>query len=478
MIDQLKKWWPLTATLAFFLLLILKFNLDGLSGHCIHAQDFGIYQQGLYEFFEQKSWNPYRTIRDLPVFNDHVNPILFVASLFSALFGHSPFALVVWEWLSLLAGVATFTFFLIRKQKIASVLIGVYLVLFSKGLLTGLMFPIHPGIWSLPLWPILFYNIRKENFWPCVLTAFGLCLFRESYPFAIVTLCAYFVFNRRWKHFWSFLFIGAGWIYIDFILRPEVLEIRNYGGEITAGLKQNPIGFFRDKLLVFNWKGFLKIFYPFILPIIWILKNEKIDRRHMLWPVLLAVTPLWGVHFLANKFHFHYGIIVAAPLLSLVLLSGFPHQQGRSLWIPLTLVLFALSSMGAYTKMLKRSFLSLDKSCKIHPQKTLETQLIQQTLEKAGKSTKTISTGNLVPLILAPGRKIYQFKAFSAPQEYYDFIVLEQDHPNGIHPLSSNQIDRIRAGCQKYADQTLISSPFFLFLKGKFPYSCIRSAID
>ena len=118
-----------------FLAILLASNIKSITNNCFNAVDFSIYQQPIYEFAGNGTFNPYSTIRNLKVFNDHFNPALYLAAPFAIAFDYNPSSLIIFEFLWLLG----MFLFLYRKEKNNKV-IGFFFVitLFTKGLLSGI----------------------------------------------------------------------------------------------------------------------------------------------------------------------------------------------------------------------------------------------------------------------------------------------------------------------------------------------------
>ena len=117
----------------------------------VKVYDYGIYQQGIFNLAGGMGINPYLTVRDIFLFNDHFAPILFLPIPLVWLTGYHVTTLILFEWV-------TFIFFIWLTLKLAKPesttegLCIVFMILFSKGLLTALTYPMHPGLWSTGVW--------------------------------------------------------------------------------------------------------------------------------------------------------------------------------------------------------------------------------------------------------------------------------------------------------------------------------------
>ena len=57
--------------------LIIFVNIKGILLNCFHATDFGIYQQAIYDIAYNLDPNPFVSVRNIKIFNDHFDPIIF-----------------------------------------------------------------------------------------------------------------------------------------------------------------------------------------------------------------------------------------------------------------------------------------------------------------------------------------------------------------------------------------------------------------
>ena len=83
---------------AVLLLVLLASNIVGIIFNCIHATDFSIYQQGIYQIAKNLDLNPYVTNRGLHIFSDHFDPIIFLAAPWVKVFNYHPISLVLFEF--------------------------------------------------------------------------------------------------------------------------------------------------------------------------------------------------------------------------------------------------------------------------------------------------------------------------------------------------------------------------------------------
>src|SRR3989338_8693132 len=93
----------------------LFFNIQSILHNCIHAIDFSIYQQAIYDISSNLKLNPFNTVRGTFIFLDHFDPILLLAALFIWFFGANPINLLIFEFLWYM-GIVIFLIYIFRNN--------------------------------------------------------------------------------------------------------------------------------------------------------------------------------------------------------------------------------------------------------------------------------------------------------------------------------------------------------------------------
>jgi hypothetical protein len=474
-----KSHFPKKAIFAIYLLIMvvlpLVTNLKLLAGNCLNATDFGIFEQAFFEISSGPSFNPYLTIRNLSFFNDHFLPITIPVAYLVRLFNYYPSSLIIIEWLFFIS-LFPFAFHYTRKNHSSSEqLVAFYMIIFSKGLLTGLEFPVHPAFWSGIGWFLLIKSIKKDETLMIVLSSIFLCLFRESFPFGIITLGIYYLLFKKFNRAGILISIGSIWIGFVQVIRPKIFgEVYNYGGEFLSSLVNSPFSFLLQSAQNFEYAVPFKILYPFIIPLYFVYKKNH-SRYSPLWATAFLLVPHFLLHFLANKFHFQYGTTFVAPLLALIIFEGgIKDLIKKPIPLFLTLILFFASSSSVYTKMVKTTLFNSSKKCVLTEEKLNLTKKLVDLTREIKPSEKIISTAGVIPRIMRPGMQIYQFVKYSKPQPSYQYILLEKNNSGDIHPLSNENVIEIEKRCHKHALHVLMENEYFYYAKGEFPLECIR----
>lgn len=455
----------------FLLILILSANIIAVLNNCLSSYDLGLYYQALVNMADGQT-NPYLTIRTLNIFNDHFEPILFLAVPSVFLSGFSPVGPIIFEW----AIFCTFIFGLIKikgSQNSGKIL---FLCLFARGFLTALNFPVHPNTWSIVSWLSLVYFIYRGNFKFILLSAFSLILYRESNVFGLVGLFLFYLtsFDKK-KIIYSALTCLLG-LLVVFKLRPWMVGATyDYGGVFISGILDQHVFFILERLGELDIKSFLKVFFPLLLPTFLAYKAESSPFiKSKLFLLLCLLSPIFFLHLLAGKIHYHYGITFVAPLLCYFVLSpGFIKFFENKKIKYFILISFFVTSTSTYTRWIKQSFFNKSKNCIISSEKRRSTQTLKEKLDLTLNNDETIfSTNRVVPLIVKENRQIYVPSHFTMHLKSYDYILLEKRSAHLFNSLSSEDYEKAMKICRKDESEVLIDDKFYLLMKGAFTEEC------
>lgn len=278
------------AFFVIFALSILTFiNIKGIWLNCFHATDFGIYQQAIYEIASTFDPNPYLTVRNIKIFNDHFDPIIYLAVPFVRLTNYSPISLILFELFWLLG---VFIYVYKKSETTSQWVLFSLLIILSKGVMTGFGFPIHPTTWSmLPAFVLAVKILEDDERWILFLSL-SLMLFKEAFAFGIVGLAGYYLISKRLRMFFLLFLPALSNIVFVYFLRPYLMgDISSYAGMVLGG---GVVAIFK-KLLDVDYKAFFKVFYPFFIPLFLIFRQKL---KHKDWlsrelGILFYITPLF-----------------------------------------------------------------------------------------------------------------------------------------------------------------------------------------
>jgi hypothetical protein len=455
--------------------LIILRNLKLLQYNCLNALDFSIYQQGIVNITDRVSLNPFLTVRGFNAFGDHFIPMMLTAVPFMWITNNSPYTLIIVEFVFFLLPVLIF--YLHTKKLNNEFFFLTFILFFSKGLLSGLEFPIHPDYWSLPFWIliILFFDAKKYR--DLIITSFIICMFKESFSFSILTFGFYLCILKNFKTGITILFIGLGWTLFNFVLRPIYLgPAADYGGGVFAGAVTSPITYLMQRFTQFNYLNWLKIYLPFFIPIIWIVKNRVRSLSHNLFAAIALTSPLFLLHFLTSKFYFHYNIVFIGPLIGCLMCQNFfnDFKEAKKLFA-LTCILFLITSSSHYTKYTQFLFnLKKTDKCVVSPNQQVASQQVVNYLAQIDTSLKVFASGGIIPKAMRSSLLIYHIRGLYYPVLDFDILLLEKNNSGDSYPLTKNDVNDIISRCRPLVQDLIFDNEFYFLAKGQFTHSCLE----
>ena len=463
----------------FFFALALWGNIQGIYANCWNVLDVGVYHQALMEIAAKGDLNPYLTARGIKIFNDHFDPIIFLAVPFYWVLGPHPWVPLLFEWL-VVASCGLLVFFLAPGPLMIRWFWALSIFL-CKALLGGLWFPIHPTTWSFIPILLLFWSIHQQKSGAIIASTFFLCLFKESFAFSLILLPIFFLWQRQWKiACYQWMVIG---LFLGFELggRKNLLgSIYGHGNSVWQSMLQNPGDQLHNAFwAVFNWQ-FWSYFYPLSVPLFFLVRplwEKKNFFTDIAFAGLLFFVPLVGLHLLAQKIGYHYNLQFVAVIFAVLifrppLLDFFNSKR----WVGVTMVLLILSSMGSYRKWWNLVVLQRHGRCEISAAKSAATRELRQLLAGIDLTQKKLmASGGVVPQLLAPNNLIYHYGGYSQIQDSYDYLLLERHNSGNTWPLGAGQIEEIIRGLPGADLQILMDNQYYFLAKGKmtFPQASI-----
>ncbi|MDD0852553.1 hypothetical protein HBN50_05555 [Halobacteriovorax sp. GB3] len=434
--------------------------LKALWHNCIHATDFSIYQEAIYDIAHLKDFNPFITMRDTKIFNDHFDPIIFLAAPFVALFNYQAESLIMFEFLWLI-GIVLF-FWMKSDLKTEQKLTGIFCIFLTKGLLSGLFFPIHPSTWAMFPCFTLTYSIYKNKKTGILLSVLALFAFKESFAFGTLILGIWYLIKRDYKFSSIIVFLSLASLVFSFKLRAIILgPTVSYGSNLLSSYIDNPVESFTSLIKEFPYKDFIKVLAPFVLPIGFYLKKSKQGLKDPVYGTLFFIAPLLAIFILKKSIHYQYGAQIVAPLLALILFAPIEKNVFATKKFPFFIALiFFLTGMGRMTKAFNLVFLDKSKTCEVSETKSKELIKIKEII-KHGEYKKIVATGSTIPTILIPGKEFYQLGVYSSRSYYYDLIIIQKrggkifPYNNDIHKQAAND-------CLKNSDLIMNTDFFFV----------------
>ncbi len=289
--------------------------------------DLGIYHQALSQLSRFDSLNPFVSVHQQHIFNDHFDPILLiVAPLFNL--WNSAILLIVIDLAMTLIGLVPIL--LLLEKKLAGMVDarrGQYLrlvvvcgYLFNDFLWKALLFPSHPTQWAMAFvaWTLYYYELKRFGwgFWISMVLLFA-C--KEEFPFLGVML-GVALFTRKFK-LEAILTIALSMLFIVFttMFRPMFFgEVYSHSAFLKL-LFINPFEYFQKWFLTISD---LRVWLPVALLTGYFVHREW-RRNFDLYIILSAPLFIRLLSLYKDAFNFHY-VAIFIPFI----LIGFIRSIG------------------------------------------------------------------------------------------------------------------------------------------------------
>lgn len=298
--------------------------------------DLGIYSQALARLAVDPP-NPWLSGRQIHLFNDHFDPVLFLVAPFARIFPAVQVGLFIEGLCAVLALLPLG--WLAREGKLslrALWLLGGVLVL-HPGVTQALGFPFHPTVWAMAPMAWLLAALWLER-WRTALVALVLLLAcKEEFPFVGLALSPLLFLRAPRRVAGAFVAISAAWGLFALVLRPRLLgEVMPYASMPFAGLDKGVGAFLAVRLSSSAMAGMGDLLVSFVPMIIWFGwsrvrskagvqglrakgrgafsladRSSPAEPRDHLW-LFAALVPMLGIRFLSVAWRAHYGAVVVA----------------------------------------------------------------------------------------------------------------------------------------------------------------------
>jgi hypothetical protein len=455
-------------------IIILANNLWLLWHNCVGATDFSIYQQAIYDMAANLDLNPFITIRNVKIFNDHFDPVIILLAPILRIANYSPSALIFFEWMMFYF----LLFYIVFREQNISLnhrYLLAFILLFEKGVLTALNYPIHPTTWSIV--PIYFCirSLVLDQTRPLIIWSFCLLFFKESFCFSIIGIGVAKCILKRWRVGVPLLLMGFASALFNFHFRKVFFgDLVSYGSNLLGGYVSNPIDSIKKLILGLNYKEMIKLFIASITLLLSSIYLEKKRGNERLLSVFIGVMsfflPLFGIQFLANKFYFHY---CAQLILPLVVFSIFILKEVDKRHVLIALI-FLVTGMGRYTKNVRSIVKEQKEECLLTKENRDEISKVNKMVLEKIKSGKTLFvTAGIPPLLLKPNLKVYQSGYYSEKLKHHDYMLIQMNRHGNTSPYSPEKINKFVSNCKSLVQKIIYETDNFFFAKG-VPEQCLE----
>lgn len=333
--------WFATWSLAQVLLVGLPTFLRA-ARFCFSNFDLGIYSQALAHL-GWRTPNPWLSGRQLYLFNDHLDPVLFLVAPWARVWPAVQVGLVAESLFAVLALLPLLV--LARAGRLSSSgwwVLGALQAL-HVGVTHALGFPFHPTTWAmLPMAALGAALILERHGWALV---WLLVLFatKEEFPFVGLALAAGLLVAGPRRLGWQVLALSVGWALVAYVARPLAL------GPVMPYAKQpfDPMlpRLGRQALLAMG--DFVVAFVPLMA---WLVATRRRWAAGRAWLLALPLVPMLSIRFLAVAWGNHAGAVVTASAVMLLAALIGTRQVPRSL-VALTVAVVVAGNERALTAL-------------------------------------------------------------------------------------------------------------------------------
>ncbi|RKH52978.1 DUF2079 domain-containing protein [Corallococcus sp. AB050B] len=432
--------------------------------YCFWHYDMGIYTQALARLSFQDP-NPWLSARQVFIFNDHFDPVLWLAR--PLVTGLSPSqAAVVAECLAVLLSTAPILWLHHRKllDRGATFLLCTLLLL-NSGVQSAMAYPVHPTTWAVFPWTLLAvaYCLRRPGWMLFALALLFSC--KEEFPFAGVMLAGGLAWRGERRAALAVGVLTVAWLAFVFAGRPALMgPVVDYGGRLLPKPGQPLTAFLSERLTprhLSNAGSMLLIFVPLAL---WAWREKW--RPDAVW--LSVLLPMLGIRFLGMAWRDHYG----APLLAAAAMVPLPLLLKRRppVWVLAGTALLLLTTNESVLRRTWRAMAepeSFPAYCPDTPQRLASVgQGVKTLLENP--EGRVLLSGNLVAP-LAARNEIYAVDGPQPPGTLrYAWVLVEKPGGNTI-PTSPERMEELIARWRKAPDtRLLIDDAHVFFAQGDF----------
>jgi len=386
--------------------------------HDYHNFDLGIYSQALYRL-SLSDLNPWLTVRETKIFNDHFDPILLLVAPAAKIFEPATVAVIA-ELLFVLASPLPFVWLFRAGRLSASVTaLGIVVLLWNRGVGNALQFPAHPTTWAILPMSALAAAIALDRRWWVLLTCTALFLFKEEFPFVGLMVAAIYLARREYRFA---LLIGAWslfWIVGVFSFRPWIVgPVHHHAADRFVSFGQ-PLEGVKLALEGLVSRPVLHAALPLVPLMVWIAWG----RHRASTPLLLLIVPLVAIRLLGRAWGAHY----LAPLMPVLIVGLLPIGSSIKVprWVMLsTLVVLVSISFGPWKRSVELlAWPTMGPPRPPAPERLASIESGRQYL-LAHQEGKALVQGNLIPLLVRRA-ELYQVAGSHNPAEHtfrYTFI--------------------------------------------------------
>jgi hypothetical protein len=310
--------------------------------------DFGIYSQAVARLALDPP-NPWLSGRQIHVFNDHFDPVLFLVAPFARAFPAAAVGLVAEGLFALLALLPLAWLAREGRLTLRALWLWCGLLTLSPGVTQALGFPFHPTTWAMAPMAWLLAALALERWSVSLVALVALLACKEEFPFVGLALSPSLFVRAPRRHAWAFLGVSVAWGVFALVVRPRLLgDVMPYASQPFRGLEEGLGAFLATRLSGKALAGMGDLVVAFAPAVAWAVLDKVGQNGRREGLLLLALLPLLGIRFLSVAWRDHYGaVVISAAVIPLAVLLG---DRRPPVWVLITTLLL----LGAGNELLLR----------------------------------------------------------------------------------------------------------------------------
>ncbi len=447
-------------------LVVAPIWLQSMHG-CMSHYDLGIYTQALARLSLDDP-NPWLSSRQIRIFNDHFDPVLWLVRPLVEVLSPMWAALVAEALIVLLSTAPLLWLHLKGRLDRTSTALLCSLLLLSPSTTDAMMFPIHPTAWAmLPFIPLgLAFHFRKDALLVASLVLLFAC--KEEFPYVGIMLALALWLRGDRRLAVGVLVLALAWLAFVFGVRPKFGFVMDYPKSLTQGLEAGFVPYLLQRLSPrhISRVGTLLLL---LLPVgLWAWR----ERLKPDWKWLLVLLPMLGIRFLGTAWRHQFG----APLIAAIVVALVPLLLMRRLpvWVLATTSLLLVTSNESNLRPLVRTLASPSTYPPRCPGDSARLASVRRAVEflSTHREGRALLGGNLVTP-LASRDEVY---AVGGPQQeralVYDWVLVEKPPLGNIHPVLPEQVAALIARWRAQEGAEIVLDDAHVFLaRGRFTES-------
>jgi hypothetical protein len=119
-------------------------------------------------------------------------------------------------------------------------------------------------------------------------------------------------------------------------------------------------------------------------------------------------------------------------------------------------------------------FVPRENRCRFDRAKFEEFLRMGGFVDAQDKGYRILASGGLVPILVAPDRRIYQYGIWSQVQDEYEVLAIGRNNTSDLFPFGPEHFEKVIAACRPFASEILLDSRNGFVARGRFDEGCLH----